>query len=125
MNLEWIREPIQREERRKELSGGKGGHGELPKERGLSTVKRDEEEPAEISGTGAKTRQNRDQRDQPNEEERVQGDRKGEAASARTKGSKAGDQESKANYRGSMDQEPEAMETLPEANQRGDCVVSG
>ena len=31
----------------------------------------------EISGTGAKGQQNRDQRDQPNKEERVQGDRKG------------------------------------------------
>ena len=47
----------------------------------------------EISGTGAKGQQNRDQRDQPNKEERVQGDHSGVATSARTKGSEGTDTE--------------------------------
>ena len=56
-------------------------------------------------------------------EERVQGDHKGSGQAQEPKGSR-GIKRRKPNQRGNMDQEPEAVETLPEANQRGDCVVS-
>ena len=72
-----------------------GGRGELPKDdRGRQVSgETKESQRREISGTEAKEQQNRDQRDQPNKEERVQGDHSGVATSARTKGSEGTDTE--------------------------------
>ena len=86
----------------------------------------------EISGTEAKRQQNRDQRDQPNKEERVQGDHKGsgkrknqrdQRGPAPKSGSKGSCVESQ--IKGANGPRSEAVETLPEANQRGESVVSG
>ena len=56
-------------------------------------------------------------------EERVQGDHSGAAASARTKGSKG--IKRRKPIKGANGPRSEAVETLPEANQRGESVVSG
>ena len=123
-----------RREGPKELSGVKGGRGEPPKKIGaVDRQKEGEGEPVKRSqGRKRRPRQNRDQRDQPNKEERVQGDHKGSGkrknqrdrrGPAPKSGSKGSSVESQ--IKGANGPRSEAVETLPEANPRGESVVSG
>ena len=68
--------------RPKELSGVKEDTESCRKKKRLSQGRASEE----ISGTAAWTRQNRDQRDQPNKEEKVQGDHKGNSDKRKNQG---------------------------------------
>ena len=101
--------------------------GELPKKReavGRQKMKMKESQRREISGTEAKRQQNRDQRDQPNKEERVQGDHKG-SGKRKNRGIEGGGSRVESQIKGANRPRSEAVETLPEANQRGESVVSG
>ena len=115
---------IRRDERPEELSGGKETRRAAKKERGYQpSTDEDKGEPAKRSH-GLKRRGDRTET-KGDRRRGSRGSQKDRHRSARTKGIKGGDRESKAKSKGQYGPRPGVGGvTLPEANQRGDCVVS-
>ena len=108
--------------------GRQRGRGELPKKGGRgrqSVVETEESQRREISGTEAKRQQNRDQKG-PTQQRRegTRGSQR-ERQKQEPKGSRGGGPSVEIQIKGANGPRSEAVETLPEANPRGESVVSG